>query len=787
MTETPVVSERPPAVWLRMVGAGAFLMVAYLALATAGEAVAVVSEPVTIAAAVASIVVTVALAVTAIRMASEFSGVEEPVRGLIVGTRRSMRGAVVPVIVAIIAQVIVAPQLVRLAFNLGLRGTTAIAGPRPGFTIALVLSCYAVVEAPWLEEVSMRGFLFTGLQRRFGFWPAALASAFVWAALHREAEVLVAFTVVGVSLAWLRQRTGSVRSGILLHGLWNTVVSGHVFGWGPVIPADALLLTTLVLARGDWNFAPFNAVRAALAAPRILAGFVCDRMPSGPPLGSWATVLAGLILLAGYGAQTAAAYGDLGASAGREVTLIGVPAMLLIAGVAMATRRTWRPPGALALAAVCAALLDAGVRCVTGLGGGDRISVLTVPAALIIAWWLWGVSRAAQRRAVRRSAAVASLAYMGSLIELIPTGLWDIAWHCSMLLLAAGSIVWLGLATRRAAAAERPLLRSSTIQLDGRRLGGAAGVAALAISAAIVSIPHPGGDPSGAQAAPPPVGVCAPDRVGLHVGLDATGAQVHSFVAASAPAPCRPDGLVVVHVRLTAANGQSLPTVLAGLAPVERWASTITASDLFGAMHDADARARWCADDPQPGPYTLTASIPGGASASATAMICGPHPVAAAFRTAIPVPRGVTPQRVAGPSCYGHHRAYDTTAGLLRSFVSGQLIAVAWPAGAAADLARFTGGGALGYVTARPGTVPQATGLFVIAVHRSGGDAARVVRDPALILARARTALRLHPLPAGTRLRVFRDENLVVFELLPPGIPSTGMADMLENATVSCA
>jgi membrane protease YdiL (CAAX protease family) len=786
MTDTPVVSERPPAVWLRMVGAAAFLTVAYLALAIAGEAVAVVSEPVTIAAAVASIVVTVALAVTAIRMASEFSGVEEPVRGLIVGTRRSMRGAVVPVIVAIIAQVIVAPQLERLAFNLGLRGTTALVGPRPGFTIALVLSCYAVVEAPWLEEVSMRGFLFTGLQRRFGFWPAALVSAFVWAALHREAEVLVAFTAVGISLAWLRQQTGSVRSGILLHGLWNTVVSVHAFGWGPVIPADALLLTTLVLARRDWTLAPLTAVRAALTAPRRLAGFVCDRMPHGPPLGSRATVLAGLILLAGYGAQTAGAYGDLGASAGRQVTLIAVPAMLLLAGVAMATRRSWRPPGALALAAVCAGLLDAGVRCVTGLGGGERISDLTAPAAVILAWWLWGVSRAAQRRAVRRSAAVASLAYMAALIEPIPTGLWDIAWHCSMLLLAAGSIVWLGLATRRPAATERPL-RSRTLALDGRRLGVMAGAAALAISAGIVAIPHPGGDPVTAQAVVHPGDVCAPDGVGLHVGLDATGSQVRSFVAASAPAACRPDRLVVVHVRLTAANGRSLPTLLAGLAPVERWVSTITANDLSGAMRDADARARWCADDPQPGPYTLTASIAGGASASATAMICGPHPVAAAFRTAIPVPEGATPNRAAGPSCYGHHLAYDTTAGLLRSFASGRLSAVAWPADAAADLARFTGPAAVGYVTARPGTVPQATGLFVIAVYRSGGDAARNVRDPALILARARAALRLDRLPAGTRLRVFRDGNLVVFELLPPGIPSIGMADMLENATVSCA
>ncbi len=60
----------------------------------------------------------------------------------------------------------------------------------------------------------MRGFLFSALARRFGFWPGALVSGVVWAGLHVEPGVLILFSAEGMLLAWLRRRTGSLLPGI---------------------------------------------------------------------------------------------------------------------------------------------------------------------------------------------------------------------------------------------------------------------------------------------------------------------------------------------------------------------------------------------------------------------------------------------------------------------------------------------------------------------------------------------------------------------------------------------
>ena len=784
MIDTEGMAKRSYPAWLRMAGAGVFLQLCYFALVGSAEALAAVTNPVILAGAVVAIAAGVALSIVAVGLTVEAAGVDAPLRGLITGTSRSLRRAVLPAICAILALAAAAPILEGLAHDAGLRGTTAILGPPPAYAVALLFCCLSVVEAPWMEEVSIRGFLFTGLQRRFGFWPAALVSSFVWAALHREAEVLVAFTVVGISLAWLRQRTGSVRSGILLHGLWNTVVALHTFGWRPVLPADILLIATLVLARSDRSYRPLRALRTALAQPHRAARALSDRMPAGPPLGARATALAGAILLAGYGFQAAGLYGLLGASTQRHVELIGLPAMLLLAGVAASTRRTWRPPGALALAGVAGALVDAGARAVTGLGGDPGVSQLTALAALLIAWWLWGVARAGDRPAVRRGAGAASLAYMGALFAPIPTGLWDVAWHCSMLLLAAGSIAWLGLAAMIPADRPLPAIRWPRVALGGRRLGVATAVAIVAVAAGVVSIPHP--DPVASAAQPVArAGACDPLQVHLHVRLVASGGLVHSLLAATSDPACHPDGAITLRIGLTASDGHALPPGLAGLAPVERWMSEITPDAALGALRDARTRSRWCATDPQPGPYTLTATVVGGGQASATAMICGPAPAPPGLLGAIPTPVGAPRLTATGPACYRRGQPLATPAGLVRTFDQGQLAAVAWSHAAAADLGRFTATGAPAYVTVRPGSEPDGTGMFVIAVYPPGRAAARAGADRAAILRSARAALVSRHLPAETRLRVFVDGNLLVFQLGASPTAVSNLGAYLQDATVA--
>ena len=80
--------------------------------------------------------------------------------------------------------------------------------------------------APWTEELAFRGYLYSTLAGRFGFWPGAVVSSLAWASLHLTSGVLIAFTGVGVVLCWLRRRTGSLLPGVGLHGAWNALAAG---------------------------------------------------------------------------------------------------------------------------------------------------------------------------------------------------------------------------------------------------------------------------------------------------------------------------------------------------------------------------------------------------------------------------------------------------------------------------------------------------------------------------------------------------------------------------------
>lgn len=139
---------------------------------------------------------------------------------------------------------------------IGLPGNNEIptGGSSLGYTIAI--SVLAVIVAPWTEETMIRGFLFSGLSGRFGFWPAAFLSALAWSGLHLVWGVLIIFTAEGMLLAWLRARTGSLLPGIGLHGTWNTLAATTTgAGWVP-LPVLGLLMVTVVLA---WRRLPAPA------------------------------------------------------------------------------------------------------------------------------------------------------------------------------------------------------------------------------------------------------------------------------------------------------------------------------------------------------------------------------------------------------------------------------------------------------------------------------------------------------------------------------------------------
>jgi hypothetical protein len=85
----------------------------------------------------------------------------------------------------------------------------------------------AGIGAPLAEECLFRGFLFGALrQTPIGLFGAALVTAVMWAALHANysAYGLVAITLIGLYLAYVRERTGTLLTPLVCHGVYNSLI-----------------------------------------------------------------------------------------------------------------------------------------------------------------------------------------------------------------------------------------------------------------------------------------------------------------------------------------------------------------------------------------------------------------------------------------------------------------------------------------------------------------------------------------------------------------------------------
>lgn len=83
-----------------------------------------------------------------------------------------------------------------------------------------------VLAGPFVEEVFFRGFLFAGLMRGLGLWPAVALSSAVFAATHVDVALLGPAFIAGVAFALVAHRTGSVWPAILAHTSQNAIAFG---------------------------------------------------------------------------------------------------------------------------------------------------------------------------------------------------------------------------------------------------------------------------------------------------------------------------------------------------------------------------------------------------------------------------------------------------------------------------------------------------------------------------------------------------------------------------------
>lgn len=82
----------------------------------------------------------------------------------------------------------------------------------------------AGVVFPLVEEILFRGLLHDWLRRRFGAGAASAVGAAIFAGAHGIPILLPALFVVGLMLAWTRERSGSLWPPIILHGSFNSIM-----------------------------------------------------------------------------------------------------------------------------------------------------------------------------------------------------------------------------------------------------------------------------------------------------------------------------------------------------------------------------------------------------------------------------------------------------------------------------------------------------------------------------------------------------------------------------------
>ncbi len=90
-------------------------------------------------------------------------------------------------------------------------------------SVMWLFAIFAVVLAPFMEEVIFRVFIFNIGLRWGGFWLGAIVSGLCFGAAHTDLYVLVPLALGGIILCSVYYRTGNAYASMITHGLFNAV------------------------------------------------------------------------------------------------------------------------------------------------------------------------------------------------------------------------------------------------------------------------------------------------------------------------------------------------------------------------------------------------------------------------------------------------------------------------------------------------------------------------------------------------------------------------------------
>lgn len=95
--------------------------------------------------------------------------------------------------------------------------------------LLMVISAMVAFIGPVIEEIFFRGFLYSALKKSLNITAAMLITACIFSLLHTNVLGFVPITALGLFLAYLREKTGSLIPSITVHIIHNSALASLMF------------------------------------------------------------------------------------------------------------------------------------------------------------------------------------------------------------------------------------------------------------------------------------------------------------------------------------------------------------------------------------------------------------------------------------------------------------------------------------------------------------------------------------------------------------------------------
>jgi membrane protease YdiL (CAAX protease family) len=142
----------------------------------------------------------------------------------------NLRNALILILVVLSAGVLINYLYAVVVSLIGAESLEPPSQPSPlpfdyelGWASLSLLAFISLIAAPLAEETFFRGFIFIGIGKRFGYAWGAVLSALLFSLAHLQFGALVPIFLLGLLLAWLYARTGSLWTCILAHFTYNSI------------------------------------------------------------------------------------------------------------------------------------------------------------------------------------------------------------------------------------------------------------------------------------------------------------------------------------------------------------------------------------------------------------------------------------------------------------------------------------------------------------------------------------------------------------------------------------